>query len=349
MNISKYVIYYPYLIAWSVKKFFNKKKTIDFYCGNIVDYICIKKVLQHYPEMRVVAKNRAIQKNLESYGVSSVLYPTYPDIVVMCRHSARKYPGEKIIKIGLRHGPYHFKDFINAKYYNEFNSYLFTSPIEVEQAKKLGINNGEGVGYPKLDDAFDGSIKEHDLVALKEKIGIDNSKSTIIFTATWNKTNYSAVNKWSSRLDELTDKYNIIVTVHEWTTPEVKREIKNNKNIYYIEDKEILTYLMIADLLVGDISSIIAEFSALDKPMITFNIKEGKRTTPEIIEMLDKMTYRVDTFNQLKAVIPQALADKGLKHSKERKHFNNIMFGNLDGKANLRVKQVIDSYYQDLK
>ena len=135
MNISKYIIYYPYVIAWSVKKLFNKKKILDFYCGNIVDYICIKKVLHHYPEMRIVAKNRSIQKSLQEYGVTSILYPTYPDVVVMCRHSARKYPGKKIKKIGLRHGPYHFKDFINAKYYNEFDSYLFTSPREVEEAK----------------------------------------------------------------------------------------------------------------------------------------------------------------------------------------------------------------------
>lgn len=349
MNISKYIIYYPYVIAWSIKKLFNKKKTLDFYCGNIVDYICIKKVLQHYPEMRIVAKNRSIQKSLEEYGVKSILYPTYPDLVVMCRHSARKYPGKNITKIGLRHGPYHFKDFINPKYYNEFDSYLFTSPQEVEIAKGIGINNGEGVGYPKLDDAFDGSIKSSDLEALKEKIGINNSLPTIIFTATWNKTNYSAVNKWCSRLNELSGDYNIIVTLHEWTTPEVKSEIKNTKGIYYIEDKEILQYLMIADLLVGDISSIIAEFSALDKPMITFKITEGKRTTQEIIDMLDNMTYRIDTFEELKAIIPQALSDKGLKHRKERKHFNNIMFGRLDGKANLRVKEVIDNYIKGVK
>lgn len=299
--------------------------------------------------MRIVAKNRTIKKNLQTYGVESILYPTYPDIVVMCRHSARKYPVKSIIKIGLRHGPYHFKDFINPKYYNEFNSYLFTSPTEAEQAKELGIFNGVGVGYPKLDDAFDGSVKAKDLEALKETIGLDKSKQTVIFTATWNKTNYSAVNKWCSRLDELANEYNILVTVHEWTTEEVKSEIKKSKNIYYIEDKEILNYLMIADVLVGDISSIIAEFCALDKPMITFNIKEGKRTTQEIIEMLDKMTFRVDTFDELKLVIPQALSDKGLEHKEERKFFNNIMFGDLDGKANLRVKDIIDEYIQGVK
>ncbi len=349
MNFSKYIIYYPYLLAWYSSKLFKKKKNVDFYCGNIVDYICIKKVIEHFPEMRIVAKNRKIKKSLSEYGVKSIVYPTYPDIVVMCRHSARKFPLKSIAKIGLRHGPYHFKNFINSKYYNEFDNYLFTSEYENQIAKKLGINNGLGVGYPKIDDAFDGTIKDSELEKLKSELKIDKRKATLIFTATWNKTTYSAVNLWYNRLDELKDKYNILVTVHDWTTSDVKSRIKETSGITFIEDKEVLPYLMIADILIGDISSIIAEFCALDKAMITFRVEEGKRISQEITDMLESMTYRVDSFEELIPVIEEAIQDKGAKHRKQRKINNEKIFGTLDGKAHLRAKEVIDKYIQRLK
>jgi len=349
MNISKYIIYYPYLLAWSCSKLFRKKQNVDFYCGNIVDYICIKKVIAHFPTMRIVAKNRKIQKVLREYGVNSILYPTFPDVVVMCRHSARKFPVKKIVKIGLRHGPYHFKDFINPRYYNEFDNYLFTSEYENQIASKLGITNGVGVGYPKIDDAFDGTITNSDLENLKKKLKIKETKPTIIFTATWNKTTYSAVNLWYNRLDELSDKYNVLVTVHDWTTTQVVNRIKETPGIIFIEDKEVLPYLMIADLLIGDISSIIAEFSALDKAMITFRVNEGKRISKEITDMLEDMTYRIDTFEELPAMIEEALRDNGEKHRAERKCNNKKIFGTLDGKAHLRAKEIIEKHLQGIK
>ncbi len=346
MNISRYINFVPYLFAWHTKKLLNNQKQADFYCGNIVDYFCFKKVLQHYPKMRVVAKNKKVRDKLKEHGVKSILYPTFPDTVVMCRHSARKYPLKQIKKIGLRHGPYHFKNFINPRYYNEFDSYLFTSEFEAKEAKEIGITNGQGPGYPKIDDAFDGTISESILNKLKKDLGIDSNLPTIIFSATWNKTNYSAINKWYDKINTLVGKYNILVTVHDWTTQDIKDKLKHTKGIHYIEDKEILKYLMISDLMIGDISSIIAEFSALDKAIITFRIEVGKRTTKQIIEMLDNMTYRVDSFEELEALIDIALADNGEKHRLQRQKYNEIMFGQLDGKANLRVKTIIDNFIE---
>ncbi|OQY38786.1 MAG: hypothetical protein B6226_03115 [Candidatus Cloacimonetes bacterium 4572_65] len=349
MNYSSYINYIPYITTWAVKKLFRKGIKIDFYCGSLVDYTCFKKVHQHFPQVRVVAKTRSIQKALERENVKSILYPSFPDIVIMSRHSTRKYPGKSIKKIGMRHGPYHFKNFINARFYNQFDSFMFTSPTEALQAKERGINNGIGVGYPKMDDAFDGTISAISVMDYRYKANLDSVKPTIIFTATWNKTNYSAVEKWASRLNELTPDYNILVTVHDWTTQDIKDVITKTPGIFYIKDKNVLPYLMIADLFVGDISSIIAEFCALNKPMITFKILEGKRTTDEIITMLDEMTFRVDTFEELKEIIPQALTTEKNLHEAKRNHYNKIMFGDLDGKAHLRARDVIQKYIEEVK
>ncbi|MBI9032692.1 CDP-glycerol glycerophosphotransferase family protein [bacterium] len=340
-DIKKIRNYLPYLIAWKLKHKNEANLQIDFYCDNVTDYICFKKILGLSPQIRVVVKDRKLQKALESLGVITIIYPSYPDVVIMCRHSTWRYPLQNIIKIGMRHGPYHFKDFIKAKSYNEFDLFLFTSPTEAIQAQYLGIKNGVGVGFPKLDDAFDGSITSEQLNKLRHELGFKSDKPTIIFSATWSKSNYSAILKWYDKLDLISENYNILVTVHEWTPESIKSELKNNHKIHYIEDKNILPYLMIADLMVGDISSIIAEFTALDKPVITYRIPIGGRISSEIVDMLDEITYRVDTFEEMYKTIEKVIDGEDI-HQVKRKFYNDKMFGELDGKASLRAKEEID-------
>ena len=42
-------------------------------------------------------------------------------------------------------------------------------------------------------------------------------------------------------------------------------------NVYFIEERDIVKQLVIADLLLSDTSSVIYEFLLLDKPVITYN------------------------------------------------------------------------------
>ena len=339
--------YLPYWLLGILKHKQSTQVLIDFYCDNITDYICFKKVLAHYPQIRVIAKNKKLQAELRDYQIEALVYPSYPDLVIMCRHSTWRYPLKRIKKIGMRHGPYHFKDFIKADNYNEFDSYFFTSPTEVKEAKELGITNGVGVGFPKLDDAFDGTIGPMCLKQLREKLKLKSQRTTIIFSATWSKSNYSAINKWYDKLDKIADDYNILVTVHEWTPNNIKNYLKHNQKILYIEDKDILPYLMIADIMVGDISSKIAEFIALNKPVFTSKIPVGGRISPEIVEMLDEITYRVDSFEEMQTALKEIVKSDDI-HQEKRKYYNKKMFGELDGKAHIRAKEEIDRFISKL-
>ncbi len=340
MNFKK-VRYLPiYWLLWNSNKKSSNNKVVDFYCDNLTDYICFKKILKKFPKIRLIAKNQDLQKKLSKLGIESKLYPSYPDVVIMCRHSTWRYPLKRIKKIGMRHGPYHFKDFIKSDYYNEFDLFMFTSPTEARQAMERGINNGVGVGFPKLDDAFDGTISQENLDSLIDKLKLMRDKATIIFSATWSKSNYSAIDKWYDKLGDLADKYNVLVTVHEWTPDKIKETIKNTPGIKYIEDKEILPYLMISDLMIGDISSIIAEFMALNKKVITFKIPVGGRISQEIVQMLEETSYRVENYSQMCATIEYALSHDDVYRDK-RAYYNERMFGKLDGKAHARaIKEI---------
>ena len=111
--------------------------------------------------------------------------------------------------------------------------------------------------------------------------------------------------------------------------------------LFRSEDKEVLPYLMLADVMIGDTSSIIAEFTALDKPVITFRILAEKRLSNEIVQMLDEVTFRVDSFEEMQATLKQIFTNKQDIHKVKRAYYNEIMFGKLDGKASLRIRDEI--------
>ena len=344
MNYSQYLIRYPYKIFWRIRKFFDNKRRIDFFCGGYVDYVCFKNIHKYLPEVRIVAKNKKVSKELESYGIKSILYPTFPDVIIMARHLSRKFPEKKIRKIGMRHGAYHFKDFVTKKKYNAFDRFMLTSSEEVRLAKKKGIVSGVAVGFPKIDSMFNGEISDKDLMKLRTKLKIDPQKRTVIFAATWDRKDYSVIDKWIHRIEELAEKYNVLVTVHQWTTKWKQQKLEDYRKINFIRDKDILKYLMISDIMIADISSIIAEFNALNKPIITFRVPEMRRFTSEIRSMLDEISFRIDTFDELKDALKEAVNNPE-KHQEQRLFYNKIMFDKLDGRASERALAVIKEFW----
>lgn len=323
MVFTEILLKYPYRIAWNLKKRFHKERTIYFYVADELDYIVFRNVHRHLPEVKFVAKNKQIQSKLKEMGINSELYPVFPDVIIMARHSLHKFPCNDIVKIGMRHGAYHFKDFINSDKYNAFDLFLLTSPTEVEEAKEIGINSAISGGFPKVDDLFKKEIIEESKI-LKHKL-FANAKPTILFTATWEKSGLSAIEQWYNKLDLLTEKYNIIVTVHPWTRIDFISHIKNTRGVHFIESADIALYLLMADLMIADTSSIIAEYNALCKPIITIKLPVKGRLTPNIVSMLEDISFRIENFQQIFEMIETALANPE-KYLDAQQKYNKILF-----------------------
>ncbi|MEE4311244.1 MAG: CDP-glycerol glycerophosphotransferase family protein [candidate division KSB1 bacterium] len=305
-----------------------------------MDYIVMKSVLRHLSGVQYIAKNSRTKKYLKSLGIEAKRPPAFPKAVLMCRHAAHKFPAKSIIKIGFRHGAYHFKTFAGAKYYNLFDIYFFTSEREVELAKQLGVTCGSAVGFPKLDPAFDGSIDDIKLKRIREQAKIDTEKQTLLFTSTWDKSGMSAIERWVGRVSELSESYNVLVTVHPWMSKKYIQLLQESEKIYYIDDPDILPYLMVSDVCIGDYSSILAESCALDKPLITFRTKKTDRTPDEITDMLEKISIRIDEFSQLPNAIQESLKEDSLRRN-ARKEAVVSMFSGLDGHAGERAAAII--------
>lgn len=339
MVLSYYLLKPFYSLAWRVLNLFRKRQETVFYCHTSVDMENWLPVQKYLKPLRVVTDKSNTYKALKRSGIKISRLPAFPKAVIMCRVSSHKFPSAMVIKIGMTHGAYHFKRMTSAKNYGPFSLFLFTSKRDLENAKKNGVTVGKVGGFPKLDPYL--PIKQTDMK------DIENRKARILFTATYDESGMSAIQHWLPHLPELTDKYEIYVSVHPWTSKAYIDALKAIPGMKYIEGSP-LPYIQKADLCVVDTSSILAECTAFGKPLISWILPDSPRMVPEIKEILEQISIRIKDFSELASAIDKVLAEPDL-YRKERAWANTIFFDSLDGKAGRRTAQAITKLLPELK
>jgi CDP-glycerol glycerophosphotransferase (TagB/SpsB family) len=340
MVLSYYLRKVPYASTWHALRMLGRNPDVLAYCSEPLDYVVLEPVLRHLSPFPVIARNRRTAAYLAQRDVQPCRLPSFPKAVIMCRHAAHRFPVRRIVKIGFRHGAYHFKQFANARYYNAFDIYFVTGRHEEDEARAHGIRTARAIGFPKLDPAFDGTYGPETLQTYREAARIDPSRKTVLFTATWDRSGMSAIGEWIGRVDSLAEQYNVLATVHPWTSRKYQAALRASEGACFVEDPNVIPYLLISDVLVGDSSSIIAEFCALDKPIVTFELPETARTVPEVTAMLERISTRITETAQLGPAIEAGLANPGAM-SDQRRRTSEMMFDRLDGQAGRRAADVI--------
>mgnify|MGYP000987883692 CR=1 FL=1 len=348
MAPAYYIYKYPYKLAWYVAKLFGRNNELVFYCADPLDYEMFLPIKKHLSKVEIVAKNKKTRNYLESKGIPYLRMPIFPKSVIMARHSPHKFPVEQIIKIGFDHGLYQFKKWTSPENYNRFNRYFVSSTEQVKTAQALGINTTKAIGYPKLDNAFNGTYNDNFLNNLRHKLNLDINKRTIIFTSTWNIDGLSALDKWIDKVEKLTDKYNVLITVHTWTDKNKIEKLKAIKKAFFLDKFDVTTYIMISDVFIGDYNSLIGEACALNKPIITFRVLESKRSIKEITQMIESISIRINEFDEIHAAIEQSLTNPDELKS-ERNKANKIMFLALDGNAGKRAADEIGNLLKQIR
>ncbi|MGQ1909354.1 CDP-glycerol glycerophosphotransferase family protein [Marinifilum sp. RC60d5] len=347
MVLTYYVVKFPYKLIWNVLNLLKKRTEIVFYCANELDLEIFKNVQSQLRPIPIVAKNHKLQKKLLEKGIKARVMPVFPKGVIMCRQACYLFPESKIIKIGINHGAYHFKPFANVKGHNMFNQFHFTSSREVEEARAIGITSGVGLGFPKMDDAFNGTYSKEVLDELKDELNLDKNKKTILFSATWDKSQMSAVHKWYTKLSDYTKNYNVLVTLHIWTSEKFKNAIKNTPGVKYIELQNITPYIMISDICVGDTSSILSEMCALYKPIVTFKTPVVKKSVHEVREIISSISFQIEELDELEEMLEFAYKNVQQKRV-DQEMANKRMFETLDGRAGERVANKIKEVLPEL-
>jgi len=344
---SYYLFKYPYTLAWHILHRLGKTEGVVLYCANTLDYQIFAPIQKYLKPLPVVAKDKKAQRELAAIGVNARRLPSFPDGVIMCRQAAYRFPARAVRKIGVSHGAYNFKPFASAESHNLLDRYFMTSRTDVENARKTGIRSAFAVGYPKLDPAFDGTYDAAFCEEFRDRIGLDKNKKTLLFTATWDKSGQSAVAQWADKLAPFTTRYNVMVTVHPWTSAQYVEQIRNTPGVLFIDTADVIPYIMQADLCIGDTSSILGECCALDKPMITFKVPPNKRTVPHVHEMIRDFSLQIDDATQLADAIEHCLAHPQERQA-QRAAANRIMFDTLDGRAGERAAAEILRFFPQL-
>jgi len=340
MVASYYIIKPIYCLIWHILKPFRTKPVAILYCDDAFDVTLFKNVQKHLAPIPIVAKNRSVALALKKAGYTCSTLPAFPDAVIMFRNMAWKFPCKRIITVGFEHGAYNFKKFSNSRYYNMFTVFFMTSSHDVERIHKLGVTTVKAIGYPKIDSAFDGSISPADIHRLSTSINIDPTKKTLLFSATWDGSGMSAVDKWYNHLSELTAMFNILATLHPWVSAQYRETLKYTQGVYFIEDNEMLPYIMLADVCIGDTNSLIAEFCLLNKPIITFRVPPTPRTMPDVIALIEHISLRINTFDELSGALKMVL-QKDDTDSLERQNAVKLFFDKPDGCAGKRAAEEI--------
>src|SRR5690554_924065 len=348
MVFSGVIIKIPYLIVWKLKKHLNKLHQFVIYLDSYQDYKVFESVLPHLKiPYLICAKNRRVKNELRKHGVESQCWPLWGHTVLMARHALHKFPIKEIKKIGIRHGPYHFKDFISAVKYNAFDLYLFTSEVENRIALAKGITVGQSGGYPRLD-----MLKSEQVLKQAEKIKIklaNENRKLLLFSATWSGSGMSAIHKWIYRIKELAKEYEIAVTVHPKMEKKYFQLLKSNKDITIVDQKNLPVYMNASDFLISDTSSIIAECCALDKPIITLKVEsESKRLTDDIKKLICDISIQVESFDEIRDAINCYEKQKNLKKD-SREYYNRIMFDNVDIDHGKRCADIINSELMNMR
>ncbi|MCK5739296.1 CDP-glycerol glycerophosphotransferase family protein [bacterium] len=336
MDLVSVLIKYPYQWLWRLSNKKGHRVRYAAFLADPLDYIVLRPVLKYLPDFQLIAKNRKTRNYLRRLGLPFRWWRAMPEVVIMARHATYRFPEPKIKKIGFRHGAYHFKKFAGSKAYQAFDCFFVTSQAEVVLARKLGIKNTTAIGFPKLDPAFDNSFTPGDLEILRQKLQLDLTKSTVLFTSTWDKSGMSAATVWLDQLPPIAEKYNVLVTLHPFMSRKIVRKIRNTRNVHFIADPDVLPYMLLADVMIGDMSSIIAEFCALDKPIITFKVPPARRTEPEIIDLLEKISFRITDAAELLPALAHCLVQPD-EFTEARMAANKLMFDSLDGLAGRRA------------
>ena len=307
-NISQKCKYYLYLNIIDINRnIYNKTDYLfaDFSSPDTAPgeaFLIFKEMSKRNLKVHYLTKREDIYKNFSNYNLTSkhnIIFDfqyingnfleKYLEIILKLKStiSGAKiysinnlfYNIEYITYICLGHGISYLKDFLYIDYYskNIYNKILIpNSKILISNAKKYGWldSNIIKIGLPRWD-----------IFSYYNRKIISSQNKSIFMMFTWRDlkkdNNQSHISQfYFKNILELINNYalNIVlkdnnITLHfclHHMFEKYKPLFNINKNIKYIDQNEIIKYLINSDLIITDFSSVIFDFIFRKKPYIIF-------------------------------------------------------------------------------
>ena len=157
---------------------------------------------------------------------------------------------------------------------NYFDLYLTQGPYFTRRFSKAASKHRDfsvvETGWPKLD-VYGKELHKYDsdkLILLKKS----KAKKIILYAPTFSPSLTSASHLFT-QIEKLakSKEYLILIKFHDLMAADLidsyKKLSMSFENVLFIEERNIIKYLLISDLMISDTSSVVYEFLLLDKPV----------------------------------------------------------------------------------
>ena len=200
----------------------------------------------------------------------------------------------------------------------------------------------EVTGMPKLDNCFNNTLNKKNIL---KKMDLNIEQKTILLAPTFNdefsiipflqQSNFSSI---------FPDYLNLIIKFHGILDSKIKanfENLKNNrKNVYIADSFDTDDLYVAADLLISDVSSVVYEFYALNKPVLLFDSPKQQSyinyDKNDLEWQYRDIGYRFNDINLLPALIFKAFTTDKKEHNSE---IANSFISVRDGSS---TKKVVD-------
>lgn len=329
-------------------------------------YFHVGKDHKRFLGIFLISQTKRIVERLKKQGLRVTSHTQGFDLVVC--GDVLKHPGKygNCVRVHLDHGVgtktlrirnikkqpnYHYHVFLEGQYW-----YDYIKSLGWETTADFYIT-----GIPKLDTLFwKDNFNSAELI---DKLGLDRAKKTVLFAPSYKPSCISFV---QSKITELLPKYNLIIKLHPYSWGGkyashsqhkfYEKLASKNKSVFLIpkEDFDIYPYLMLADTLISDTSSVINEFLALGKFGIIYVLPISKLKHSDGMESVS-----IDPADWLAGAFPKMYkpddllpaVEKALNPTENMKkkliEYRDYFFTGLNGKASVRVKAKIDGIMQE--
>lgn len=188
-------------------------------------------------------------------------------------------------------------------------------------------------GWPKLDQIDHSVSIEQSKVAM----GLDPLKKVILFAPTFSPKYSSSKYLFDSIKKNQNEEHHWIVKFHDLENKVIVDKYRDLESSQFqiIKDTDILPWMMPADMLITDTSSVAYEYLLLDRPVITFNAT-------------DRYEKGLDMINpdELLGAITRSIIDPS-EFSESRKDILDEIHPYSDGKSSQRLIDVISKTIKD--
>ena len=280
-----------------------------------------------------------------------------PDVLVMASHAHLEYFRRRLPRaraVNVRHGLIGKRLIARLPPRASARTFDFVcvgAEARLEAYERAGAAPCEywPTGYPQLDPLF----RRDPPPALP----LDLARPTALYAPTWN-LGLSSAGLLGARLVELVrgeaGDVNIVIKPHpvigEWRPRWMacwERLAAASPGVHLVRDThaDVTPYMLAADVLVSDASSVIFEFLALDRPIV---LVTNPRHTADPAYEPDDIIWRwrdvgeeVFDLERLPGAVAAALRAPGAR-AEQRRHRAHLLFGALtDGRNHVRVAERI--------